>query len=206
MHGHVHHHTILRAGVVVSLEGTPFSADEACAALSALAHRHPVLASCIQRSAPLDPYLSPLPSSATASTESPSPLPFEMRPRDLGAQTAQAFWSTECSEPTHDGEPLARLVQFSSGDSDAFELLIVIEHTICDGKSLTALTHELLCLLAGVPPPSTVELGFTQTLESALTQHAGGYLAQGLAVLRAIMSPALHPPKKTQVVRINTQV
>ena len=106
------------------------------AALSWLQQRHPALRSAIVREAARDHFvlLDPAP-----------PVPIDVRP-----QTGDDWFDTMCQQldrplPRATG-PLARLVWRRS---DAFsELILVVDHVICDGRSVAILMRELLGRIA----------------------------------------------------------
>ncbi|CAF3372499.1 unnamed protein product [Rotaria sp. Silwood1] len=137
----------MKIGEVLYLRGPHITLERLDVAIRCLQRRHPALRSRLQHD-PGNP--------GSFLLEEDSTLRLEIleipRKRDDHLTFWRRAWREREKETTHIGQGLAKfwLLQDSNDDYDndaPREVVIICEHSICDGVSLSAIAHELLIAL-----------------------------------------------------------
>ncbi|CAF1564865.1 unnamed protein product [Rotaria magnacalcarata] len=149
MHASQQHQGYTKVGEVLHLQGPYISVETLSAAISLLQRRHPVLRSRLQ----INPEK---PDSFLLEEDDTLKLNIRVIPRKHDDHLI--FWRQEWRQQekkiTNIGQGLAEfwLLQDPEDDNDdnsPREIIIICEHSVCDGISLSSVANELLIALAG---------------------------------------------------------
>lgn len=182
-----HRKGIMRVALALTLEGPPITEEHVRAAVTALGERHPVLRSVIEcvGGSGYDEQYALVP--ATDDTKAS----LRIEPAG-GGEVWHAAWRAIEHQPCPLGGALAQVALIDSGATDGGRaaasrattkttLLLTVEHSVCDGMSISRLGHELLETVtkaaSGAAPAELTmpRLEWSPSVESLARATVGGW-------------------------------